>query len=330
MNPEQPNQPSQSEQPNLPTEPVLQVNPAMQSPAQPIQPAPQPMQQNFAQPASMPMIQQNPQMQPIGGAPLPPVANKPKSKKGLIIGLIVGGVLLIGITLLILFLFVFNGGDTIKSADEFRDAVRNKKAVNCEVDIKNIANASGGFELAEGSKATIQANDGWSKVRMNVDLGIMKVNVLMIEGDAAYAWYGTTGTKIPYDASQIGETAEGMDEADFEVNCKPNSEADFSKPSNIDWVDSSSVLQNFTTNTETNLDLDDFDVSDYSGSSAEKSTCLLGGGDWNESVSKCEYDSSDYDYDFDESDYDYDIDMSDYDFDSSDYDLDSFDYDFDF
>ncbi|MDR0957074.1 MAG: hypothetical protein LBM09_00640 [Candidatus Nomurabacteria bacterium] len=155
---------------------------------------------------------------------------KSKAKKGLIVGLVIG-LVLIGGTAAALFLPVFNGGGhTIGSVDEFREAVKNRKAANCVA-----------TEVRTSVPQKIQANDGWSKVRANAQYGDSETNILLIEGDGIYTWSGTSGTKTPYDASEFEEFARDVENFEFTVECEPNDKADFSIPSDVNWVDSSNM-----------------------------------------------------------------------------------------
>ena len=168
--------------------------------------------------------------------------SSPKSKKGLLIGLIAGGVVLIAAIVAVLFLFVFNGG-TIGSLDEFKSAIDNKKAVNCIVTLAasdTTGNSSSSSALAGDMKITLQANDGWSKIKMKMNI-MVEINTLVTDG-TMYSWAdgATTGQKAQYNSSQIDSSISQIKSSAKSVECEPNNKADFSVPSNINFTDANS------------------------------------------------------------------------------------------
>ncbi|MDR1970176.1 MAG: hypothetical protein LBQ11_02430 [Candidatus Nomurabacteria bacterium] len=169
--------------------------------------------------------------EPMSAPNLP--TDQPKSKKGLIIGLAagIGGLIIIGVVL-VLVLFVF-GGDTIKTPEQLAQAIKDKKAINCVI-------------TKDGETGTIQSNNGWSKLRMKAPAGLGggEMNVLAIEGDAMYVWSegDSNGYKTKYDKTTIDRTTSGIDndvklKDTVKLNCEPSSQADYSVPSNIKFIE---------------------------------------------------------------------------------------------
>jgi hypothetical protein len=172
----------------------------------------------------------------IGSATSMPADTPPKSKKGLIIGLIagVGGLVIIGVVV-ILFLFVFNGGQ-IKNFAEFKKALEDRKAVNCTATI-----SQSGIE----AEMTIQANDGWSKVHMAAP-SMMNMEMWVIKDGSEYTTYATALGQY-YKSTQsnveLGSfDSDSLSEDDVkDLKCKPNNQADFTVPDH-DWQESGSSL----------------------------------------------------------------------------------------
>jgi hypothetical protein len=197
--------------------------------------------------------------QPIGTTdPFP----EKKSKKGLVIGIIasVSVLIIVGVVLILIF-FVFNDKQdenpvksnnpvesqktedqkTIKSYAEFKDAIDNQKAMNCDMKVSQ-------NELT--IDMTMQANDGWSKLYFAAP-AMMGVEMWSIKEGDKYTTYGTAmglnikSTKTEAEFMQeMGVTA--WDDLSYEdsikeLNCKPNNQADFTVPDR-DWKENGSLF----------------------------------------------------------------------------------------
>ncbi|MCL2451616.1 hypothetical protein FWD20_01925 [Candidatus Saccharibacteria bacterium] len=236
--------PNQQDNPSgEPTDaPTPEVTPTPEEPTTPVEPAPEPtLPEQPEAPAEAP-LQPTPtettpdfSAQPIAGQPTttasPPVSGKPKSKKGLIIGLVagIGGLLIIGVVLFLI-LVVFNSGK-INSMAELRDAIRDRKAVNCIVSMTQ--------DGATHHDMTIQANDGWSKIHMSFSTP-MDIEAWTIKEGDNYITYATTSgynIKITQDSSTFSPdnmTSNDSIPDDAELKCEPNNKADFTVPDR-DW-----------------------------------------------------------------------------------------------
>ena len=213
--------------------------------------------QSMEMPNSMPMqsIQQNSQFAPIPNQPdsmspaaMPALANK-KPKKKLIIGLIagIGGLILVGVTILVLVLFVFGGG-RINSISELRDAIENKRAINCTVTV-NIDDDIGGlltgllFGATDGIEMIIRADDGWNNLYVSVPT-ILGMEAWLIRDGGNYTQYTRMmgmNTKTTISESEFAGVADDMlgEAFDFDqissIDCEPNRRANFDLPSGVNW-----------------------------------------------------------------------------------------------
>jgi hypothetical protein len=171
--------------------------------------------------------------QPIASSVNPPTNEQPKSKKGLIIGLVsgIGGLVVIGVALVLIF-FVFNGGGQIKNFAEFKDAIENRKALNCSAEI-----SQNGVSL----EMTIQADDGWNKLHMSIP-SMMNTEMWTVKEGDKYTAYTTSmgqymkSTQSSLDTSGINSSSLSEDDVK-NLDCKPNNQADFTVPDE-DWKES--------------------------------------------------------------------------------------------
>ena len=155
-----------------------------------------------------------------------------KAKKGLIIGIIAGVVVIVGVVLACVFLL---GGNYPKDFAGVRQAFKDKKAINCEIT----------EEGEENGSMIIQANDGWTKFKMIAKGEGVEAKTWMIEGDATYSLMGSMAVKTDFSRSDIDdfmgefssddEEEEGNPEG-VTVSCSSPSKNDFTIP-NEDWMD---------------------------------------------------------------------------------------------
>lgn len=159
--------------------------------------------------------------------------NKAKGNNtGLIIG-IVAAVAVVGITILVLCLTgVLGGGSYPKDIASFQKAIEAKSAVNCEI-----------TTTEEAGTMTIQANEGWTKLRMFGEIEGSEMNILAIKDDATYTIMGGMAVKTAFDnsmidefTSSVSEEATSEDEAATTIKCSSPSKSDFSIPDK-DWMD---------------------------------------------------------------------------------------------
>lgn len=163
-------------------------------------------------------------------------AKKAKKSNGKLIAIIVSAVVVVaaGVTLLLLWLLVWNGG--IKTMEQLRTALKEKKAVNCVI------------TSPEKTEVTLQTNDGFTKVKMFGEFqeGQGKMNVLMTDG-MAYMWadggalaFKTKSTQM---LDSMIESIQNEDEGDtadtkgYKVKCEAASKADFKVPSDVNFMD---------------------------------------------------------------------------------------------
>jgi hypothetical protein len=220
-----------------PVAPVDMANPTEPEPT--LTPSSEPVPTPEATP--MPVVPESP-AQPVGGDTASPTAAMPigapsKSKKGLIIGLVagIGGLVIIGVVLFLL-LVVFNGGGQIKNYAEFKNALDNHKAMNCDVTVSQ-----------EGASVnmTIRADNGWNKVYMSIP-SLMETWRIK-EGDkyTSYAIVMGQYVKGTQSASEFDESAKDLvgedtlSEDKTKLDCKPNNQADFNVPDE-DWKEATS------------------------------------------------------------------------------------------
>ena len=161
--------------------------------------------------------------------------NKKDSNKktGIIIGVVVAAIVIIGGVILTLFLTGVIGGKHPKNIAELQDAIRDQKAINCEI-----------THSEEEGKMTLQANEGWSKIRMFGEAEGLKTDIWFIEGDATYMSMMGMSLKTAYDRSQVDEFIDGMgdgseeDDGKTNVSCSNPKDSDFAIPER-DWADMS-------------------------------------------------------------------------------------------
>jgi hypothetical protein len=151
----------------------------------------------------------------------------------------IGGLVIIGVVLFLL-LVVFNGGGQIKNYAEFKDALDNHKAINCEVTV------SGG-ETSTDTTMTIQADDGWNKIHMIIP-SLANVESWGVKEGDKYTLYGSVmgqNVKTTQSASEVyGTGSSTLPEEKVKLDCKPNNQADFTIPDR-DWKESSSSSLSF-------------------------------------------------------------------------------------
>jgi hypothetical protein len=193
--------------------------------------------------------------QSIGTASTPP---QKKPKKGLIISIIIGALGLVAIGATVLVLFIFDGkkeleGTTnnqttannglavsssessgeIKTVKELREAIQNQKAINC-----NLTMTSGG---ATFNNVTIQTNDGWSKIHLSTPSFLESEQWIIKDGDEYVAYLAMAGKNSKVTGAMAAtypeSTARSTNDSDIEnLVCKPNNQADFTVPDR-DWED---------------------------------------------------------------------------------------------
>jgi hypothetical protein len=199
-------------------------------------------------PVPAPIPTPTPMVQPVAGGVVSSVAGMPtgtppKSKKGLIIGLVagIGGLIIIGVVLFLI-LVVFNSGQ-IKNFAEFKDALENHKAVNCTAAIS---------ENGISVDMTIQATDGWNKMHMSAP-AMMGMEMWGIrEGDEYVVYASISGQNIKSNESaaefdkSMGSTtnSDAFSEDTAKLDCKPNNQANFDVPDR-DWKEDSSFKLSF-------------------------------------------------------------------------------------
>lgn len=159
-----------------------------------------------------------------------PVLPPPKSKKKMIIRIatIVGGIGIITGIVVLLMTHVFNGG-TIGSVEEFKEAIENRRAINCWVTMD-----SGIPE--DDIRMLIQTNDGWSRIRTQQPAFDNELNVITIKDDFQYLWVegNSSGNKYRGVLSMIEFT--NFDSV-RNVECQPNGRANFSVPRQVEFIE---------------------------------------------------------------------------------------------
>ncbi|MCL1876975.1 hypothetical protein FWF74_03015 [Candidatus Saccharibacteria bacterium] len=174
------------------------------------------------------------------GATLNMPAGKPNKNMFIAIAAGVGALLITGIIILIVTLV--GGGGKINSMSEFIDAMKNMKAVNCNMTFTGM---EGIMSMIDGQTITIQTDDGWNKVHMAVP-SMMNMNVVAIkEGDkyTEYVWGAGQGQKSTMSLSELQSSTGNMANEEqlqkymdkIKLDCKPNNQADFSIPSDINF-----------------------------------------------------------------------------------------------
>jgi len=219
-----------------PTEPVAPEQPLadpapVANPVEPVTPA-----DPVAAPTPTPVVAPIVTGQPIVGSSATP-AGQPKSKKGLMIGLIagIGGLVVIAVVL-VLFLFVFGGGK-IKSVAELQDAVKNQKAINCTFTI-----SMSGITV---ENYTFQTDDGWNNIHMKIP-SMLNMEAWMVKDGDEYTMYTSAMGQYTKSTTAGPESSGAFDESYFtedtikDLECKPSSESDFTIPDQ-DWQESSST-----------------------------------------------------------------------------------------
>lgn len=223
----------QQQQQPMPRQPLVNAAPPSPLPlqAQPIIPNPVPPTNMFAGVSAQPTQQS--QVQPMFNQPIMPASpfpsasmrpsSKPRLNKKLLIW-IGSGVALLAIVAVVLFVFILPG-DTIRNIDQLKDALNNRKAINC-----TLTNNS--------QTVVIQTDDGWNNLRLKMG----RANVLATRGEYIYTWYESNnyGNRITYNTSIFDSLSNSIPSgAELEdgatLDCKPSSQADFSMPSGIEF-----------------------------------------------------------------------------------------------
>ena len=127
------------------------------------------------------------------GAPQEPYSPVPakKSKRPWILAAV--GILVVALIAVFVIVGVGGGGGIIgvdipKTPADLEQAVENRDPINCTFDVS-------------GHNATVQTNDGWSKIKIGAKEFGQDVNILLLEDDGMYTWYSGVfkfGFKLPY------------------------------------------------------------------------------------------------------------------------------------
>lgn len=161
-----------------------------------------------------------------------------ESKKSYI-GFVIGTVVVVALVITFVVSIAMTSAHTTKAVgnmDEFRSAIKEKKAVNCVV------------THDEDGDFLIQANDGFGKIKMIIyDSGGegLTENMLTID-DVMYYWDSDGNAMKMMDSSTLNELVEALREGaddeyahdDYRLSCDLPSKSDFAVPS-LDFVDAS-------------------------------------------------------------------------------------------
>jgi len=123
-----------------------------------------------------------------------------------------------------------NNSSTPSNLAGLRLAMTGRKAMNCTI-----------THIEEGT-AMIQANDGWTKVRISSKIEGEEVNILMLKGDGMYTWSSEGAFKLAYDDTffdnmtseyDIDENSE--DYSKISLRCENPSKANFNLPAGVEF-----------------------------------------------------------------------------------------------
>ena len=155
------------------------------------------------------------------------------------IGMIIGTIAVIVIVAIaIICMILVNRQQVISSVEEFKEAIKAKRAVNCTMQL-------------DGEEMTFQTSDGFERVKVitaDSDLSEGKQYTLMVKGEGIYYWdeAGTIAFKSS-DAAEVDSFLEDLDTVtdedidaeseEYNLNCAAADQASLIPPSNIDFVD---------------------------------------------------------------------------------------------
>jgi hypothetical protein len=176
-------------------------------------------------------------------------AGAPAKSNGKLIGIIAG---IVGVVAIVVVICVFALGGGIKTIADFKDAIVNKRAINCVITQKDIS-----------EEVTMQTTADFAKIRLAVksEDGTVQ-NMLAIRDDAVYVWDSTgemalkTGDFTSIDdmvaslKDEVSADAEDPEDENFSFKCDSPSKADFSVPSDVDFVDLAELMKQYSSNSE--------------------------------------------------------------------------------
>jgi hypothetical protein len=128
-------------------------------------------------------------------------------------------------------------GDTIRNVSQFREAIMEKRALNCTI------------ISPDGGDMMIQTTEGFTRVKLvteEPELSDGRQYMLIIDGDGTYLWddeglmaFKTNDATILEEfIAEIDALAEEDDEEDeFAIRCVSPERADLEVPRNIDFLD---------------------------------------------------------------------------------------------
>jgi len=154
-------------------------------------------------------------------------------KPGMFFSIIIGFVILCGLIMLGV-TYIIGGG--IRSLDDLRLAINEKRAINCVVSYQE-----------DGYKYRIQTNNGWGKVMITVLVEgdeASQQKTLSIKDDYVYMWSqdgSSDAGKWPYSdiyySELVDEIVSGDYDDDITINCQAANDRDLAVPAGIDFHD---------------------------------------------------------------------------------------------
>ena len=179
--------------------------------------------------------------------PTAPIPTDKKPNKKLIISLIagVGGLILVGVTILVLVLFVFGGG-RINSISELRDAIENQRAINCTMTVSVDMHGMSMLGMEDSEiEVIIRADNGWNNFYMSVPAMLGMEAWLIRDGNNLVQYTRVMGmnARTTISEADFARVTDSMIDEAFDIDqvssidCEPNRRANFDLPSGVNWED---------------------------------------------------------------------------------------------
>ncbi|MCL1839394.1 hypothetical protein FWF89_00085 [Candidatus Saccharibacteria bacterium] len=184
-----------------------------------------------------------------------------KKKSNKIVWLTAGIVAVVAVAVLIIVLV--SRGDSIKTIAQFKEAVAEKRALNCTI------------SSPDSTDTVMQATEGFKKIKLTTEepeLSTGKIIVLIIDGEGTYFWDEPNTMAFRMDdrsmlddfLNEIDAASEEDDEEDegFSFKCESPNKANFEVPSDIDFIDFGDLFDNDYDDDDYYFDEDGYDYSE--------------------------------------------------------------------
>lgn len=159
-----------------------------------------------------------------------------KGSNGKIIGIVVG---ILAVAAIVITCVLLLGGGGIKTVEDFKAAITDRKAINCKV------------TSPDGQTVSIQTTEGFKRIKISTEEDGDKMFTLMHEDGMVWLWNEdkSMAYKMQNPAmkdeliSEITPTEDdGNEEEGYTFACQSPNAADLEVPADVDFLDLSSIM----------------------------------------------------------------------------------------